>query len=109
MNHEIDTFEEQLRDALRREQPPHDFSQRVLERAARRRWFAWIPKLAPAMAAVAIVTSTVHGFRAVEHRRQEMAHRQTIEALRLSSEALELAQSIVARHLREQAERNLHQ
>ena len=92
-------FEQQLRDALRRVDPEHGFTQRVMARIAadqtRRRPLLrrWLP--------VALAASTIFGAILVQawhvrHDRQGAAARQQlIDALRVTGEKLDLAYRVV--------------
>jgi|HubBroStandDraft_6_1064221.scaffolds.fasta_scaffold1332819_2 hypothetical protein len=98
-------LEDELRDALRREDPPEGFAERVIGQAGparvqfrehrpkqrlwRFQWWTW-----PAVAAVA---ATVVMSVAVEYRRaqEERAGRQAIMAIQIVAEELNMAQNEV--------------
>jgi hypothetical protein len=98
-------FEDQLRAALQREEPPAGFADRVLAIAAERdqrrersRWFHFknmfaVPRLRWAAAVVAIVVVSGVGVRVEEQRRAEgeAAKRQVMLALRITSQKWQVA------------------
>ncbi len=98
----MNRLEEELKSALRREEPPEGFSDRVLARVAgherqrqrSRRWFA-MPVLRWAAAAVIIIAAG-GGFeyhKQVQERREgERAKQQVMLALRITSEKLQQVQ-----------------
>lgn len=96
---ELAALEADLRIALRREAAPAGFAMSVLARRDRALWWSFIPRLAPALAMLAIIVSTVSGYREVEHRKSQMAVEQTRLALRLTAEKLEFAKTKVRQHL----------
>jgi hypothetical protein len=95
-------LEDQLRDALRRQDPPEGFAERVIQNAGPLRVqfrsvppkprFRWLLPAVAVAAAVAVVFSV-----SVQHRRaqEELAGRQAIYALQLVAEGLNMAQSEV--------------
>lgn len=99
-------MDDELRNALRREEPPQGFADRVLQRAARgahprRTTRADWPFMRWA-AAAAIVAALAGGFqyRAVVQEREERirgeaAKEQVIQALRIAGSKLQLVQSKV--------------
>ncbi len=104
-------LEDALREALRREEPPEGFAERVLEAArgrrgeaaVRRRWFE-MPRLrwAAAFAAVAIILSA----GGLEYRKQreerieaERAKEQVMLALRITGTKLRLIEAAVHQRL----------
>jgi hypothetical protein len=103
-------LDDELRNALRREDPGEDFTKRVLERAAalpaKRNWRERLPAVfGPAgnrWAAGALAASLLIGVGGVEYRRQqrmraegEAAKAQLIVALRIAGSKLRLAQAKV--------------
>jgi hypothetical protein len=97
-------MDDELRNALRREEPPQGFADRVLERAAcgevqqrqtRRPFVRW--------AAAAIIVASVAGgvqYRAVQQAREdrikgEAAKEQVVQALRIAGSKLQLVQAKV--------------
>jgi hypothetical protein len=88
------SLENQLRDALRRQDPPAGFAERVVFRASAQRPETPRPRfrlLWPATAltaTVALVLSISIEYRAI---REERAARQTIQALQIVSEELNAA------------------
>ncbi len=92
-------LEDELRTALRREQPPAGFAQRVLARAAQPRrsvwdWIRWPAfrwAVAGAMALIMVVALLQYRHRA----RGEAAKQQVMLALRITSSKLKLARQRV--------------
>ena len=96
-------LEDQLRHALKREDPPEGFAGRVLEqtgsapvafRQPQRKpwWRLWLPSVSFAAAAAAVVLSMSVQYR---HKQEEEAGRQAALALRIASEKLNLARNKV--------------
>jgi hypothetical protein len=87
----MNDFEDQLRAALRRKDPPLGFAQRVMARTTKpgRR-----PRLAWAIGAIA-ATVTVVSFSVstYQQRQEEKAARQAEQALRIAAEKLNFARS----------------
>ena len=95
-------LEDALRDALRREDPPEGFAERVLARvgspapaAASGPWerlagWFWLPAMRVATAgALSVVLATGILYQHARQARAEAARRQVIVALRITSETLE--------------------
>jgi len=92
-------LDDQLRSALRRREPPHGFTERVLESLAatggserRGMFFPWT-KLHWATASVALgvlLVSSGTGYR--RHRQGELAKQQVVTALRMAGARLSYAQ-----------------
>ena len=99
----MDRFEEQLKNALRRESPSSGFASRVQARVARetkaspRRWL-WFPRKRWAVA-FALCVAVIGGleYRRVEEEklRGEAARQQVMVALRLASSKIQFVQSKV--------------
>lgn len=103
-------LDDELREALRREEPPEGFAERVLARIERRperapAWRGWLagfraPRLrwATAFATLALVIGGVE-YRnwAVEQAEGERAKEQVMLALRITGSKLRLAQAKVQR------------
>jgi hypothetical protein len=95
-------LDDELRAALRREDPSPGFAQRVVARAkskpAPRSWFprSWFPKM---MWATALAAMLVIGFGVSEYRERqaERAARETVMALRIAAEKLNMARDKVLR------------
>jgi hypothetical protein len=89
-------FEDQLRGALRRREPAAGFAERVIARAnpARRPKPIWI---AAAIAATVVVAIPVQ--REYQQRRAEEAGRQTVLALQITAEKLNVLRGKVLTHL----------
>ena len=91
-------LEDELKQALRRQNPPAGFAERVIERAGpaqvrlriepKRRWRVVWPGMGLAAAAAAVALSVAVDYR---HRQEEEAGRQAILALRIASEKLNMA------------------
>lgn len=84
-------LEDQLRNALQRQDPPEGFAERVIGRAARQRTPRWVW---PALAAIAAaVMLSIAG----EYRRaqEERAGQQAIMAIRMVADELNMAQNEV--------------
>jgi hypothetical protein len=103
-------LEDALREALRREDPPQGFTERVLARIDRRpetraAWRGWLagfraPRLqwATAFAAAALVIGGVeYRTRRVEQAEGERAKEQVMLALRITGSKLRLAEAKVQR------------
>lgn len=95
-------MDDELRSALRREEPPEGFADRVLRRAARRqdrRRLASRPFMR--WAAAAMVVASIAGgvqYRAVQQAREERirgeaAKEQVVQALRIAGSKLQLVQT----------------
>jgi len=94
-------LEDALRNALRREDPPPGFAERVMNRVAeagtetaRGRWSNWfrLPALRLAAACVLcalLATGLVHRYQRRAEARREAAHREFILAMRITSNKLE--------------------
>jgi hypothetical protein len=88
-------LEDELRNALRREEPPQGFASRVLARAeagpAPRRWFAWPPlRWASAVTAVAVVAGGLSYERERRTRAEgERAKEQVLLALHITGSKLQ--------------------
>ena len=102
-------FENEMRRALRREDPPADFAGRVMARLGQRlappepaRWWQWLawPRWAMAMAIVALMVTG--GVRYQEYRRGQQAKEQLLTALRITAETL----SVVDQKLEEATRRS---
>ena len=100
-------FEQQLKEALARKEPSQDFAKRVLEKTNERQpgvrqkvrtwWFgrAWVWRLVPAMAALALVSG---GAMYREHERTvqgEMAKDKLLIAMRIAGSKLHETQQQV--------------
>lgn len=100
----MDRFEEQLKNALRRESPSSGFGSRVQARVAREthrktpRW-NWFPRLRWAIALVVLCVGLIGGleYRHVreEKARGEAARQQVMVALRIAGSKIQLAESRV--------------
>lgn len=99
-------LEDQLRKALRREDPPEGFAERIIlqAKAAReQRWESPRPRFrllwpaATVAATTALVLSISIEYRAVyqERAQEERAGRQAIQALQIASEKLNMARNKV--------------
>ena len=99
-------LDDELREALRRQQPPAGFTQRVLARVAERQRSRWktllaafrMPRLRWA-AAAAVVVAMVAGFQ-FQRQRQiraqgELAKEQVVLALRITASELQVARQKV--------------
>lgn len=82
-------MEQELREALRRKPAPAGFAERVQARLPERRSFT--ARWAVAAALTALMVSGTYSWREREHRRGEEAAQQTIEALRIASQKVNLA------------------
>lgn len=101
----MDSFERQLKDALRREEPPPGFAARVEDRASRHRQRSWWRALfgSPQIrwATVALLCFAVIGgalLRRERARRRsegEAAKQQALLALQIAGAKLRLAQAMV--------------
>ncbi len=99
----MDRFEEQLRQALRRTEPPPGFAERVLERAAAeaegRSWwrrFAEVLRMpgrrwAVAALAGVVILAGVGYEREMRRRQGERAKQQVLEALEITAEQFQIA------------------
>ena len=97
-------FEQQLREALGRPEPPAGFAERVmgrvaqekgalpLERTSRRR------RLSAAAAVLVLALGGWGGYRIEQNRRAENAAEEAITALRIASEKINLAKENIERH-----------
>lgn len=96
-------LDEELRQALRRREPPEGFAERVLTRAAmqapRRRWLGVLNRMQPPQlrwaAAVAVVVAMLIGGAQYQQQRQrqmrgEQAKQKVVLALRIAADQLEL-------------------
>jgi hypothetical protein len=106
-------LEEELRQALRREEPPGGFAERVLARAAARsarrgRWTSWLHLPWPAQlrwvaAAAAMLVMTFSGFEYYQQRqarvRGEQAKEQVMLALRIAAGELQFTRQKVRQHI----------
>ena len=100
-------LEDRLRDALRREDPPEGFAERVLARAAEQepahgpRWLSWleVPRLRWVAAVASLAIVLVAGVELRERREQrsegERAKQQVMVALRLTASQLQFTQEKV--------------
>jgi hypothetical protein len=91
-----DNLESKLHEALRRQEPPAGFAERVISQAGRSRtsrprWRFLYPAAAFA-AAAALVLSVSMEYRSLQ---EERAGLQTIEALRIASDALNTARDVL--------------
>jgi len=97
-------LEDHLREALRREDPPEGFAERVIQRAGsfgapvrvvapQRKRFVWFPAVSFAAAAAGVVLSVSVEYR---HKQEEEAGRQAMTALRIASQKLSLVRDKVA-------------
>src|SRR5437868_3558220 len=96
-------FEDDLREALRRQEPSSDFSQRVLERIASRapaprtvrprawRWPSWTPLAV----AACVLVSLVGSFEYRNYRAGQRAKQELVVALHIAGSKLNLAQKKV--------------
>jgi hypothetical protein len=92
-------LEARLRGALRREEPPAGFAERVVRQATRLPAPRWAPRLlwaAAALAATLVVTVSI----AEQYRRRqaEEAGRKAVAALRIAAEKLDAARAKVLMH-----------
>jgi len=94
-------FEEQLRRALRRREPPEGFAERVLAKAATLRTPKPKPRWRWALAAAATVLITAAGLQYHQERemriRGERAKEQVVVALQFAGAQVHLAQQKVLR------------
>jgi hypothetical protein len=100
-------FEQQLKEALARKEPSPDFAKRVLEKARERQpvmrwafrpsWFrrAWAWRLAPVMAALALVSGTVMYREHERTVRGELAKEKLLIAMRIAGSKLHETQQQV--------------
>lgn len=100
----MERFEEELRRALRRQQPDSNFSAGLLARLAEERgripwWRLRLPQLRWAMAMVLLLGVIGFGLYRYEQRKQEAegraAREQVMVALRIAGSKIRLAQSKV--------------
>jgi len=91
-------MEQELREALRRKPAPAGFVERVQARVPERRSFTARWAVAAALAVVTV--SGTYTWREMEHRRGEEAAQQTMEALRIASQKVNVARHHIhkARH-----------
>jgi hypothetical protein len=99
------SLERELKDALRRVEPPEGFAGRVLERVARESarvpwWRAWwggpVPAWAAATALCAAMVAGIHyQNQRMEQARGEAARREVMLALRIASGKLHVVQAKV--------------
>ncbi len=98
----MDRLEEQLRDALRRQDPPRGFAARIEERIAHRRsfWVSLWPQMRWAVA-VLLVVAVLGGAALIQRQRErrraegEAARRQVLLALHIAGSKVRLAQTMV--------------
>ena len=89
----MNDFEDRLRAALRRKDPPLGFAARVMERTSRP---ARRPRLVWAIGAIAAaVTVATFSVSTYQQRQEEKAARQAEQALRIAAEKLNLARAQV--------------
>ena len=82
-------MEQELRDALRRKSAPPGFAERVQARLPERRSFT--ARWAVAAALTVVTVSGTYTWREREHRRGQEAAQQTMEALRIASQKVNVA------------------
>jgi hypothetical protein len=89
------SFEDELRSALRRQEPSPDFTERVLARVsaapARRAQQSWVPWLAAIAAALLLTVGSLE----YRHYRGERAKDQVLLAVRIAGSKLNKAQKKV--------------
>ena len=100
-------LEDELREAMRREEPPAGFTNRVLAAASGTRtnpWtriFGWSGvrwALAGAMCLMLAVAGIEYKQRRDEQERGEAAKAQLMQALRITADKLEFAQATIQKH-----------
>lgn len=99
-------FERELREALRRPEPPAGFAERVMARVAdeapaapRRREMSHAARAAAAAVLVIGITAAGWGgYRAEQRRRAEDAAEQAVTALRIVTEKINLAKETIDNH-----------
>lgn len=98
----MNDIERELRETLRRKQPPAGFERRAAERAAlsqrsgRRRW-QWI-----SAAAVACLLMSISGGYWQRQRQAERAKEQLMQALQITGQKLTLVERVAAKNLGKQ-------
>jgi hypothetical protein len=97
-------LDDELRAALRREDPSPGFAQGVVARAktkpAPQSWFpsqSWFPRMMWATALAAILVIGFAGVSEYRERQAERAARETVMALRIAAEKLNMARDKVLR------------
>jgi len=102
-------LEEELRNAMRREEPPEGFAGRVLAQVQETKQSAWTGifalrnlrwALAGAMCLALAVAGIEYKRAQDEHARGEAAKQQLMLALRITADKLQLAQEKVQQHSR---------
>ena len=89
----MNDFENDLRRALRRREPPRDLSGAILARIAPASRPAWRTLWRPVLAAAAVLLILVTGFdRYREYRRGQEAKRQVMLALEITAKKLAVVQ-----------------
>jgi len=100
-------LEDELRNAMQREEPPEGFAERVLARASAKKQGLWSGIFASrqlrwALAGALCLVLTVSGIEykrsREEHARGEAAKEQLMLALRITADKLQLAQEKVQEH-----------
>jgi len=103
----MNRLEDELRNAMRREEPPEGFAERLLARASARKQSLWAGifaarglrwALAGAMCLVLVVSSIEYRRAKEERARGEAAKEQLMLALRITANKLQFAQERVQEH-----------
>ncbi len=81
----MDWLEDELKQALRRQEPSPDFDARVTAAAGRRRPVLMMPRWMAAAAAVLVITGAGAGYR---HHQGQVAKEQVMLAMRLTGSKL---------------------
>lgn len=92
----MNDFEDRLREALQRREPPSGFAERVIARVPARRapvWTRW--RSMAAIAAVLLVMFSALLYERHRAERAEAANRQLMYALRLAAEKIQRVQNRV--------------
>jgi len=96
----MNEFEDRLREALQRREPPSGFAERVIARVPPRRapvWTRWRPLVAIAAVLLVMFSAALFEWHRQMERadRAEAANRQLMYALRLAAEKIERVQQRV--------------
>ncbi len=103
----MNRLEDELRNAMRREEPPEGFAERVLARASEKRQSVWTGvfasrqlrwALAGALCLVLVVSGVEYKRAKEERARGEAAKEQLMLALRITADKLQLVQEKVQQH-----------